>query len=92
MAICNFCFKLWWCFDNTEKGKSFDLLLKRLSPTSTVVVQIDENSEPPPKKAGKRCSRSTIFSVSVERLFSIAGKVVTPERCYLTDSSLCLLG
>ena len=46
----NFCFKLWWCFDNTEKVKSFDLLLERLSPTSTVVVQIDENSEPPPKK------------------------------------------
>ena len=53
MAIWNFCFKLWWCFDNTEKGKSFDLLLERLSPTSTVVVQIDENSEPPPKKQVK---------------------------------------
>ena len=56
MAKHNFCFKLWWCFDNTEKARFFDLLLERLSPTSTVGVQIDKISERP-KKAGKRCSK-----------------------------------
>ena len=42
-------FKLRWCSDDAERARSLDLLkavLERLSPASTVVVQVDENSEP----------------------------------------------
>ena len=49
-------FKLRWCSDDAERARSLDLLkaaLERLSPASTVVVRVDENSEPPPKKKRK---------------------------------------
>ena len=148
-------FKLRWCSNDAERARSLDLLkaaLERLSPASTEVVQIDENSEPPAKKKRKslfnfmyddsnspstesqqqneltkqvdeyletdtalmaqdpakywqdnqkkypllsRLAKDVLgvpsSSASVERLFSNAGKVFTPERCCLTDGRFAQL-